>query len=185
MFVQSITRVVALALCLAGVFAISDSAQARNVNDKASRNNGASFFGNQRTSRNINHARDYSNQMYQYSRSVPTVSPQVMKSESQMLGQNIVYAQKQLAAVQEEVKTVPANAESAKLISQHLAKAAELHKELDMECCKATVDGKVCAKCCSDIVKELDKAAAEQNALTRQMDHEAGNKDKDHLIDRK
>ena len=71
------------------------------------------------------------------------------------------------------------------MISQHLAKAAELHKGLDMECCKATVDGKVCAKCCSDIIKELDKAAAEQNALTRQMDHEAGNNDKDHLIDRK
>ena len=185
MFVQSTTRIVAIALCFAGVFAVPDSAHAQNINDKVSRNNGASYFGNQRTSRTINHAQDYSNQMYQYSRSVPTVMPQVMKSESQMLGQNIVYAQQQMATVHEQVKSVPANVESVKVISQHLAKAAELHKELDMECCKATVDGKVCAKCCSNIVKELDKAAAEHNALTRQMDQEAGHDSKEHLTEAK
>jgi len=85
----------------------------------------------------------------------------------------MVYAQQQCASVQQQVKVVPANVECVKLISQHFAQAAELHKELDMEYSKATVDGKACAKCCSNILKELDKAATEHNALTRQMDQDA------------
>ena len=187
MFVQSITRIAAMALCIAGVVAISTTANAQNVRSSVDRHTHpeGGFFENQRTSRTINHARDYSNQMYQYSQSVPTVMPQVMKSESQMLGQNIVYAQQQVAGIQAQVKSVPANVESVKVISQHLAKAAELHKELDMECCKATVDGKVCSKCCSNILKELDKAAAEHNALTRQMDQEASPSNHEHKTDGK
>ena len=187
MFVQNITRIVAMTLCLAGMYAIPTSAYAQNVRSSVDRHTHpeGGFFENQRTSRTINHAQDYSNQMYQYSRSVPTLMPQVMKSESQMLGQNIVYAQQQCATVQQRVKAVPANVESVKLISQHLAKAAEWHKELDMECCKATVDGKITAKCCSNITKELDKAAAEHSALTRQMDQEASHDSKDHPTDSK
>lgn len=187
MAIQSITRVAAMALCLACVLAIPTSAHAQNVRSSVDRHTHpeGGFFENQRTSRTINHAQDYSNQMYQYSRSVPTVMPQVMKSESQMLGQNIVYAQQQCATIQHQVKAVPANVESVKLISQHLAKAAELHKELDMECCKATVDGKATAKCCSNITKELEKAAAEHSALSRQMDQEAGHDSKDHPTDSK
>jgi len=121
----------------------------------------------------INPTRDYSDWMCQYSRFSPTVIAQVMKSEWQMLGQNIVYDQQQCATVQQQVKAIPANVEFVKLFSQYLAKVAELHKELDMEYSKATVDGKACAKCCSNILKELDKAAAEHNALTRQMDQDA------------
>ena len=42
-----------------------------------------------------------------------------------------------------------------------------------MECCKETVDGMVCAMCASKIVKELDKAAAEHEALVREMEIDA------------
>ena len=96
-----------------------------------------------------------------------------MKSEWQMLGQNIVYDQQQCATVQQQVKAISTNVEFVKLFSQYLAKDAESHEEIDMEYSKATVDGKACAKCCSNILKELDKAAAEHNALTRQMDQDA------------
>jgi len=94
----------------------------------------------------------------------------------------MVYAQQQCASVQQQVKAVPANVECVKLISQHFAQAAELHKDLDMEYSKATVDGKACTKYGSNILKELDKAAAEHNVLTRQMDQDASQDSPERLI---
>lgn len=96
-----------------------------------------------------------------------------MKSESQWLGQSIVGAQQHVTALQEKCKNSPTKLESVKTISQHLTKAAELQKDLHMECCKETVDGMVCAMCASKIVKELDKAAAEHESLVREIEFDA------------
>ncbi|MDX1930622.1 MAG: hypothetical protein SFV81_29125 [Pirellulaceae bacterium] len=129
------------------------------------------FFETQRSSRSINHAQDYARDIYRYS-SVPNVAAPIIKSESQGLGQTIVTAQQQVKVLQDAHKANPSKAESVKKIDQHLAKAAELQKELHAECSKEKVDAKACAMCASKITKELDHAKAEQEAIIREIETE-------------
>ena len=56
------------------------------INDKVARNNGAPFFANSRTSRHIQHARDYSRSIQQYTTRIPTIAPVVPQAESPTLG---------------------------------------------------------------------------------------------------
>ncbi len=131
---------------------------------------GKGFWENQRASRSIQHARDYSRDLYRYSRDAQVVSPEVAKAESVELGRNIEMAQKELAAVgkqHEGDKQVLASLDS---INQHIAKAAAVHKTLHEECCKDSPDGGITMHCCSEITKELEKAAAEHAALLRTLD---------------
>lgn len=186
-------RIVVPTIVLATLMGLSGFASAQNVRSSIDRKFHAEggFFETQRSSRGINHSRDYARNIYQYSsprpvyqysQAVPVtqystapavVSAPIMKSESQWLGQTLVGAQQQVTALQEMCKGSPTKLESVKTISQHLTKAAELQKDLHVECCKETVDGMVCAMCASKIVKELDKAAAEHEALVREMEIDA------------
>lgn len=186
-------RIVVPTIVLATLMGLSGFASAQNVRSSIDRkfHPEGGFFETQRSSRGINHARDYARDIYQYSSPRPVyqynqgvpvtqystapavVSAPVMKSESQRLEQTIVVAKQNVAALQEKCKNSPSKLESVKTIDQHLTKAAELQKDLHMECCKETVDGMVCAMCASKIVKELDKAAAEHEALVREMEIDA------------
>ncbi len=174
-FTAQLKRMSVTILAFATLLAFSGFVRAQNVRSSVDRHTHpeGGFFETQRSSRGISHARDYARDIYQYSTGVQVVTPQVMKSESQWLGQNIVGAQQHVAVLQEQFKGSPNKLESVKTISQHLTKAAELQKELHTECCKQTVDGMVCSKCCSNIVKELDKAAVEHEALVREVEMDA------------
>lgn len=129
-----------------------------------------STYSNQRASRSINHARDYSRDIYQYSRTPRTIQPSVAKSEAEELGRNITSAQKDLVVVREEVVSDPAAAAPLNSIDQHLAAAEKQHAMLFEECCKESVDGLTCMKHCNQILLELDKAHAEHDALMRSME---------------
>ena len=132
-----------------------------------------SSYNNQRASRSIRHARDYSRDIYHYSRVPGTIQPSIAKADSEQLGHNIATAQKELATVRKEVGNDPAAAESLKTIDQHLATAEKQHKMLYEECCKESVDGLACMKHCNQILLELDKAQAEHDALMRSMEIKA------------
>ena len=127
-------------------------------------------WGNQRASRSTRHARNYSRDIYRYSRDADRIEPSVAKSESEELGRNIAKAQKELPAARQEVGNDAAALAMLKSVEQHLAAAAEHHKMLHEECCKEAVDGSVCMKHCSAILLELDKAQAEQDALIRALE---------------
>lgn len=132
------------------------------------------YYGssNQRTSRSVRHARSYSRGIYEYSRGADKIDPAVAKSESQELGHNITKAQKDLAAARQEAGNDAKTLAALKTVEQHLTAAAEHHKMLHEECCKDEVEGSVCMKHCSQILLELDKAQAEQDALIRSMEIE-------------
>lgn len=130
-------------------------------------------WGNQRASRSTQHARNYSRDIYRYSRDAERVEPSVAKSESEELGRNIAKAQKEMPAARQEVGNDAAALATLKSVEQHLAAAAEHHKMLHEECCKEAVDGSVCMKHCSEILLELDKAQAEQDALIRAVEMKA------------
>ena len=105
---------------------------------------GKGFWASQRASRSLRHARDYSRDLYRYSRQAVVVSPQVAKAESENLGRNINLAKKEVAAVRKEFEGNKEVISALAAIDKHIAKAAETHKNLHEECCKNKPDGQVC-----------------------------------------
>ena len=130
-------------------------------------------WGNQRASRSIGHARNYSQDIYRYSRDAERVEPSVAKSESEELGRNIAKAQKEVTDARQEVGKDAQALATLKSVEQHLTAAADHHKMLHEECCKDSVDGGVCMKHCNQILLELDKAQAEQDAVIRGLEMKA------------
>jgi hypothetical protein len=133
---------------------------------------GRPYYGssNQRASRSIRHSRDYSRDIYRYSRDANQMDPTVAKAESEELGRNISKAQKDIAAARKDAGTDQKTLTALKSIDEHLATAAAQHAKLHEECCKDEVDGSACMKHCNTIMLELDKAQAEHNALVRSLE---------------
>ncbi|MBL4884889.1 MAG: hypothetical protein JKY95_10185 [Planctomycetaceae bacterium] len=128
---------------------------------------GKGYWSNQRASRSIRHAQDYSRDLYHYSRQGKGVTPDVAKSESEGLGKNIESAKKELAALSKQYEGDKEVQTALKEINKHLNDAGATHGNLHGECCKDIPNGDAVMDCCSDITKELDKAAAEHKALLR------------------
>jgi len=130
-------------------------------------------WANQRTSRHVRHARDYSRDIYRYSRGAGHINPVIAKAESEELGRNITKAKQAFATACQEKGNDETTIASLKSIEKHLASAENEHKVLHAECCKSSVDGKVSMSCCSSITLDLEKAQAEHNALLRSLEMKA------------
>jgi hypothetical protein len=146
-------------------------AQSR-INDKVSRNNGASFFANERTSRNIQHARDYSRGIHRYTTQAQFIQPTVSQGESQMLGQQLQCIQRDMVIVRQEHASNPKVVEQVKKIETQLGLATAVQKSLHEECCKSSPDGKTCAEMCSKINASLDEMKNEHDKLLRELGHQ-------------
>lgn len=129
-----------------------------------------SSYSNQRASRSIRHARDYSQDIYHYSRVPGTIQPSAAKADAEELGRSITTAQQELATVRKEVGSDPVATQTLQTIEQHLGTAGKQHKMLYEECCKESMDGLACMKHCNQILLELDKAQAEHDALLRSLE---------------
>lgn len=130
----------------------------------------SSSWTHQRAARSVRHARDYSRDIYRYSRNAGHINPAVAKAESEELGHNITKAQQHLATARKEAGNDPDTVAALESIEKHLSSAAEQHKALHEECCKPSVDGAVSMSCCSSITLDLEKAQAEHNALLRSLE---------------
>lgn len=166
-FVMAVAVVVGMTLS----YPQASHAQSR-INDKVSRNNGASFFANQRTSRNIQHARDYSRGIQGYTAQAQVIQPTVTQAESQMLGQQLQAIQRDMVIVREEHSSNPKVLEQVKKIETQLGQATTVQKSLHEECCKTSPDGKSCAEMCSKIHASLDEMKKEHDKLLKELGHE-------------
>lgn len=128
---------------------------------------GSSTF---RASRNMSYARDYSRDLYYYTRDAHTIDPEIATSESTELGRNIDATKKELATIRKEYAGDKEVLTSLKIIEDHLTNAAAQQKTLHAECQRDTFDGTAGMTCCSDITKELEKAMAEHAALLRKLE---------------
>jgi hypothetical protein len=131
---------------------------------------GRPYYGSQRASRSVRHARSYARGIYQYSHDNDDIEPAVAKAESEELGRNITKAQKDLALVKNDAGNDAKTLAALKAVEKHLVAAAEQHKMLHEECCKDAVHGEVCMKHCNEILLELDMAQAKQDALIRSLE---------------
>lgn len=154
-----------LAPALAAMFAFGSfaaqpaAAQGKKILSTVERRQhpGNGFWANDRASRNIQHARDYSRSIGRYTTQATTINPAVTKAESEMLGMQIQGVQRDMGIVRESHIDNPQIAKQVKVIDDKLAKASETQKMLHKECCKDTPDGKFCG----DMAKKLTKALNE------------------------
>ena len=107
MSIESIGKFVMALAVIAGLSVGYPQTSNAQVNDKVSRNNGAPFFANQRTSRNIQHARDYSRGIQRYATQAQVIQPTVIQAESQMLGQQLQAIQRDMVIVRQEYASNP------------------------------------------------------------------------------
>ncbi|XZE35763.1 hypothetical protein SH501x_001304 [Pirellulaceae bacterium SH501] len=172
MSIESIGKFVMAIAVVAGMTVVHPQVSHGQINDKVSRNNGASFFANQRTSRNIQHARDYSRGIQRYTTQAQAIQPTVTQAESQMLGQQLQAIQRDMVIVREEHSSNPKVLEQVKRIETQLGQATTVQKSLHEECCKTSPDGKSCAEMCSKIHTSLDEMKKEHDKLLKEVGHE-------------
>ncbi len=156
----------AFALTLTALTALPATAQSR-INDKVARNNGAGFWANQRTSRNIQHAQDYSRSIGSYTTQAPAINPVVTQSESQMLGMQLQSIQLDMGIVREAHAANPQVVAQVKVIGDKLAKATESQKMLHDECCKDSPDGKTCGDMAKKLTATLDEISYDHAQLMK------------------
>ncbi len=163
-----------MSLCLLGLFALGStmSFAQTGINDKVSRNNGASFFANGRISRNIQHARSYSQGIQRYTTQAQVIQPQVTKAESEMLGLQLQGIKRDLTIVREENASKPKVVEQVKKLETELEQASSVQKNLHAECCKDSPDGKACAEMCDKLHASLDNFKKEHDKLLKELGHE-------------
>lgn len=172
MSIQSIGKFVMALAVIAGFSVGYPQTSNAQINDKVSRNNGAPFFANQRASRNIQHARDYSRGIQSYATQAQVIQPEVMKAESQMLGQQLQAIQRDMVIVRRESASNPKVVEQVKKIETQLGQATLVQKSLHEECCKSSPDGKMCAEMCSKMHASLDEIKKEHDKLLKELGHE-------------
>lgn len=160
-----------LSLALVSVLSLPVFAQSQQ-NDKVSRNNGASYFANNRASRNISHARDYSRGIQRYTTQIPTINPIVTQAESQKLGQQIQGIQREMVIIRDLNTGNPQVVEQVKGIETKLAQAANSQKMLHEECCKDSPDGKVCGDMAAKLTNTLDQVNKDHAKLMKTMGQE-------------
>lgn len=164
--------VVALGVGAVVLSSIAEAQRTRNPIERRLRP-GQGFWANQRASRSLSHARDYSHGFYQYSQGAQTIQPQVARSETSGLHSNLNAARQELTIIRKEYASNPEVAKSVSVIEGHLTKAEGQHKTLHTACQHETIDGKVVMHCCNEITKEVDKAIAEHKAMMRHLDIKA------------
>jgi hypothetical protein len=145
----------------------------RDAGAKARGEFGTGFWASRRSDRSMRYARDYSRELYLYSRDAQEIEPQVAKSESGGLEQNIQSAKQDLDVVRKSVAKHADLLAAVAAVEKHLAAAMEVHKALHKECSQQHVNGPACMARCSEITKELERALAEHGALMRQMEMKA------------
>lgn len=176
-----------IVLGLAAVLALSflgtqPAAAQQKVKDSVSRHTGGGFWENNRASRGIQHARDYSRSIQQYSTQAPKLNPVVTKSESVMLGHQIQGIQREMVIIREENLSNPQVVEPVKVIDTKLAQAATTQTMLHEECCKDSPNGKVCAEMAGKVTSTLDQVAKDHAKLLATMGHEDAAVNHDHAI---
>lgn len=161
LFCGAVLTLITLSMFADGSSALAQTPWRRNMYDR---------YNHFRSQRSMRHARDYSSDLHNYSRDVKKIEPQVAKSESTKLGENIATAQHNLDALRKSAAGDAETLAALDAVQEHLKRAAKTHTALHAECSKDVVDGGVCTHCCNEITKELEKAMAEHSALMRKLD---------------
>lgn len=128
----------------------------RSVTERRQRP-GKGFWANQRVSRNIRHARDYSRSIGRYATQAGDADPVVTKAESEILGIQLKGVVRDLGIVKDSNARDPDVVKQIQKLQAKVKKLSETQKVLHLECCKESPDGAVCDRMSSKITEMLDE----------------------------
>lgn len=121
------------------------------------------------TSRNLHTARGYAHGVYAYPAPLMQSQPSMPRNDAVIIGHALTGAQQNLAVTKQQLVNDKDAMARIDALEKHLLAAVEKHKQLHAECMKPTADGQMTASCCNDLIKDLDKAIAEHDALVRKV----------------
>jgi hypothetical protein len=166
-FTQSFVALVAgLVLVAAPQFALGQGSPFRDAGAKI---RGDAYWPARATSRYIETARNYAQEVHSYVAKAPQPEPSVVKDIKTDLGRYLEDARKHLATMKKDFAEDKETAAAIDSIEKGLATAVD-HNKAMITCCENQKFDKIATmSCCTDLVKQLDKVHADHVALMKNL----------------
>jgi hypothetical protein len=144
-------------------------AQGSPFRDAGAKIRGDAYWPGRATTRHIETARSYAQEVQTYMAKVPQPEPSVVKDIKTDLGRYLEDAQKHLATMKKDFAEDKETVAAVEGIEKGLAAAIE-HNKAMIACCENQKFDKVATMtCCTDLVKQLDKVHADHVALMKKL----------------
>src|SRR6188474_485212 len=144
-------------------------AQSTGFQDAGAKIRGDVYWPGRATTRHIESARNYAQEVQTYVAKAPQPEPSVVKDIKTELGRYLDEAQKHLASMKKDFAADKETVASIENIEKGLTTAVE-HNKAMIACCENQKFDKVATMaCCTDLVKQLDKVHAEHVVLMKKL----------------
>jgi hypothetical protein len=164
--------VVSLALLAALALSVTPQlawAQGSGFQDAGAKIRGDAYWPGRATSRYIETARNYAQEVQTYVAKAPKPEPSVVKDIKSDLSHYLEDAQKHLATMKKDFANDKETMTAVESIEKGLTTAIQHNKEMIACCENQTFDKVATMTCCKDLVKELDKVHADHVALMKKL----------------
>lgn len=155
-----------VALAAAPLFALAQTSPFRDAGSKI---RGDAYWPGQATTRYIDSARNYAQDVQNYVAKSPQPEPSVVKEIHTELNRYLDAAKTHLASMKKDFAGDKETITAVEGLEKELTSAIEHHNTM-IVCCQNEKFDKVAAMgCCSDLVKSLDKIHGEHVALMKKL----------------
>ena len=151
-----------LALVAAPLSALAQGPAGRKIT-------GEVYWPSRATTRHIEAARNYAQEVQTYVAKAPQPEPSVVKDIKTELGRYLEEAQKHLVTMKKDLAGDQEALAGIEGIEKGLVAAVEHNKAMVACCERQTFDKIATMSCCTDLVKELDKVHADHIALMKKL----------------
>lgn len=144
-------------------------AQASGFQDAGAKIRGDVYWPSRASTRHIESARNYAQEVQTYVAKTPQPEPSVVKDIKTELSRYLDEAQKHLAIMKKDFAEDKETMAAVESIEKGLTTAIEQNKAM-IACCEDQKFDKIATmKCCTDLVKQLDKVHADHVALMKKL----------------
>ena len=159
--------VLGTAAAVALSFVALPAAQAQK--DAGAKIRGDVYWPSKASSRYLESARNYAQDVQTYVQKAPKPEPSVVKEIKTELGRYLDESQKHLATMKKDFASDKETVAAVESLEKQLTTAIE-HNKMMIACCENEKFDKVATmSCCTDLVKELDKVYKDHTALMQKL----------------
>jgi len=149
-------------------------AQAPGFQDAGAKIRGDVYWPGRATTRYVESARNYAQEVQTYVAKAPKPEPSVVKEINTELTRYLNDSKKHLTTMKKDFASDTETLAAVESLEKQLATAVENHKAM-IACCEDEKFDKVATmKCCTDLVKDLDKIHKEHVALMQRLSQKYG-----------
>jgi len=145
------------------------AAQESGFQDAGAKIRGDAYWPGRATSRYVESARNYAQEVQTFVAKTPKPEPSVVKEINTELSRYLAAAKTHLTAMKKDFAADKETVTAVEGLEKELATAVEHHKAM-ISCCENEKFDKIATmKCCTDLVKDLDKIHGEHVALMQKL----------------